>query len=85
VDEELFKDQQATLPGTEEAWSSCFTHGLRQERSGSDRKRESPYWQKRSYDILLKEVRFTHKNTVFEPNVLTIGTGMEEHVDYGSY
>jgi len=38
---------------------------------------------KRSYDILVNEVRFPPEDIVFDPNVLTIGTGMEEHADYG--
>jgi len=38
---------------------------------------------KRSYDILVDEVRFPPEDIVFDPNVLTIGTGMEEHADYG--
>jgi len=29
------------------------------------------------------EVRFPPEDIVFDPNVLTIGTGMEEHADYG--
>ena len=37
---------------------------------------------KRSYDILVNVVRFPPEDIVFDPNVLTIGTGMEEHVDY---
>mmetsp|Transcript_60505 Transcript_60505/g.91260 ORF Transcript_60505/g.91260 Transcript_60505/m.91260 type:complete len:1363 (+) Transcript_60505:182-4270(+) len=38
---------------------------------------------KRSYDILVNEVRFPPEDIVFDPNVLTIGTGMEEHANYG--
>ena len=37
---------------------------------------------KRSYDILVNVVRFPPEDIVFDPNVLTIGTGMEEHNDY---
>jgi 5-methyltetrahydrofolate--homocysteine methyltransferase len=37
---------------------------------------------KRSYDILVNEVHFPPEDIVFDPNVLTIGTGMEEHADY---
>ena len=37
---------------------------------------------KRSYDILVNEVRFPPEDIVFDPNVLTIGTGMEEHAAY---
>jgi len=38
---------------------------------------------KRSYDILVNEVGFPPEDIVFDPNVLTIGTGMEEHANYG--
>jgi 5-methyltetrahydrofolate--homocysteine methyltransferase len=38
---------------------------------------------KRSYDILVKKVRFPPEDIIFDPNVLTIGTGMEEHSNYG--
>merc|ERR1719491_2910018 len=38
---------------------------------------------KRSYDILVNEVRFPPEDIIFDPNVLTIGTGMEEHAEYG--
>jgi 5-methyltetrahydrofolate--homocysteine methyltransferase len=37
---------------------------------------------KRSYDILVNEVGFPPEDIVFDPNVLTIGTGMEEHANY---
>ena len=38
---------------------------------------------KRSYDILVDHVGFPPEDIVFDPNVLTIGTGMEEHANYG--
>merc|ERR1712054_240825 len=39
---------------------------------------------KRSYDILVgPKVNFPPEDIVFDPNILTIGTGMEEHNDYG--
>ncbi len=37
---------------------------------------------KRSYDILVNEVKFPPEDIIFDPNVLTIGTGMEEHAAY---
>ena len=36
----------------------------------------------RSYDILVNQVHFPPEDIIFDPNVLTIGTGMEEHADY---
>jgi 5-methyltetrahydrofolate--homocysteine methyltransferase len=37
---------------------------------------------KRSYAIFVIEVRFPPEEIIFDPNVLTIGTGMEEHENY---
>ena len=37
---------------------------------------------KRSYDVLVNKVKFPPEDIIFDPNVLTIGTGMEEHSDY---
>ncbi|MFC2125949.1 methionine synthase [Bacteroidota bacterium] len=37
---------------------------------------------KRSYDILVKEVGFPPQDIIFDPNVLTVATGIEEHNNY---
>jgi 5-methyltetrahydrofolate--homocysteine methyltransferase len=38
---------------------------------------------KRSYDLLVgPRIRFPPEDIIFDPNVLTIGTGMEEHQNY---
>ena len=39
---------------------------------------------KRSYDVLVNEVRFPPEYIFFDPNVLKIGTGMEEHANDGA-
>ncbi len=36
----------------------------------------------RSYDILTKEVGFPPQDIIFDPNILTVATGMEEHNNY---
>jgi 5-methyltetrahydrofolate--homocysteine methyltransferase len=36
----------------------------------------------RSYDILVHEVGFPAEDIIFDPNILTVGTGMEEHRNY---
>ena len=36
----------------------------------------------RSYDILVKEVRFPPQDIIFDPNILTVATGLEEHNNY---
>ncbi len=37
---------------------------------------------KRAYDILTKEVGFPPQDIIFDPNILTVATGMEEHNNY---
>ncbi len=37
---------------------------------------------KRAYDILVDEVGFNPYDIIFDPNVLTVGTGIEEHDSY---
>ncbi|MDB5048858.1 MAG: hypothetical protein JWO30_1929 [Fibrobacteres bacterium] len=37
---------------------------------------------KRSYDILVNEVGFPPQDIIFDPNILTVATGMEEHNNY---
>ncbi|CUF02661.1 methionine synthase, putative [Bodo saltans] len=38
---------------------------------------------KRAYDLLVEKVNFPPEDIIFDPNVLTICTGMEEHNNYG--
>ncbi len=37
---------------------------------------------KRSYDILVDEVGFPAQDIIFDPNILTVATGLEEHNNY---
>jgi 5-methyltetrahydrofolate--homocysteine methyltransferase len=37
---------------------------------------------KRSYDILVNEVGFPPSDIIFDPNILTVATGLEEHNNY---
>jgi 5-methyltetrahydrofolate--homocysteine methyltransferase len=37
---------------------------------------------KRAYDILVQEVGFPPEDIIFDPNILTVATGMEEHNNY---
>lgn len=37
---------------------------------------------KRSYDILVNEVGFPAEDIIFDPNILTVATGLEEHNNY---
>jgi 5-methyltetrahydrofolate--homocysteine methyltransferase len=36
----------------------------------------------RAYDLLVDRVGFPPQDIIFDPNVLTVGTGMEEHANY---
>ena len=37
---------------------------------------------KRAYDLLTEEAGFAPEDIIFDPNILTVGTGMEEHANY---
>src|ERR1700754_1903848 len=37
---------------------------------------------KRSYDMLVNEVGFPPQDIIFDPNILTVATGLEEHNNY---
>src|SRR6185295_15162554 len=37
---------------------------------------------KRSYDILTQKIGFPPQDIIFDPNILTVATGMEEHNNY---
>lgn len=37
---------------------------------------------KRSYDILVEQLGFPPQDIIFDPNILTVATGMEEHNNY---
>lgn len=37
----------------------------------------------RSYQLLVERVGFNPNDIIFDPNILTIATGMEEHNTYG--
>ncbi len=37
---------------------------------------------KRAYDLLVTKVGFPPQDIIFDPNVLTVGTGMDEHANY---
>lgn len=37
---------------------------------------------KRAYDILVEEVGFNPEDIIFDPNILTVATGIEEHNNY---
>jgi 5-methyltetrahydrofolate--homocysteine methyltransferase len=79
VGEELFKEH-ATLLKKHGAAIVCMAFDEEGQAATED---EKVRICKRSYDILVNEVRFPPEDIIFDPNVLTIGTGMEEHANYG--
>ncbi len=79
VGEELFKEQATLLRKHGAAVVVMAFDEEGQAASESEKVRIC----KRSYDILVNEVRFPPEDIIFDPNVLTVGTGMEEHADYG--
>ena len=79
VGEELFKEQATLLRKHGAAVVVMAFDEEGQAATESEKVRIC----KRSYDILVNEVRFPPEDIIFDPNVLTIGTGMEEHADYG--
>jgi len=79
VGEELFKEQ-ATLLKKHGAAVVVMAFDEEGQAATED---EKVRICKRSYDILVNEVKFPPEDIIFDPNVLTIGTGMEEHANYG--
>ena len=39
----------------------------------------------RSYNLLVSKINFNPNDIIFDPNILTVATGMEEHNNYGKY
>ena len=39
----------------------------------------------RSYTLLISKAGFNQNDIIFDPNLLTIGTGIEDHNKYGIY
>ena len=37
---------------------------------------------RRAYDLLTQKINFPPEDIIFDPNILTIGTGMDEHANY---
>jgi cobalamin-dependent methionine synthase I len=37
---------------------------------------------KRAYDLLVEKIKFNPQDIIFDPNILTVGTGLPEHNNY---
>jgi len=79
VGEELFKEQATLL----RKHGAAIVVMAFDEEGQAATESEKVRICKRSYDILVNEVKFPPEDIIFDPNVLTIGTGMEEHANYG--
>ncbi|MGA1608899.1 MAG: homocysteine S-methyltransferase family protein, partial [Planctomycetota bacterium] len=80
VGEELFKEHAITIRKHGAAVVVMAFDEQGQAATAQDKVRIC----KRSYDILVNEpVCFPPEDIVFDPNILTIGTGIEEHNSYG--
>jgi len=79
VGEKLFKEQATLL----KKHGAAVVVMAFDEQGQAATKDEKIRICKRSYDILVDEVKFPPEDIIFDPNVLTIGTGMEEHANYG--
>jgi 5-methyltetrahydrofolate--homocysteine methyltransferase len=77
--EEVFK-QQARLVRRYGAAVIVMAFDERGQADTTERKLEI---SKRAYRILTEEVNFPPEDIIFDPNILTIATGMEEHANYG--
>ncbi len=53
------------------------------ERGQADSLQRKTEICKRSYDLLVGKVNFPPQDIIFDPNVLTVATGIEEHNNYG--
>merc|ERR1719223_1747958 len=79
VGEELFKEQATLL----RKHGAAIVVMAFDEEGQAATEEEKVRICKRSYDVLVNEVKFPAEDIIFDPNVLTIGTGMEEHNNYG--
>jgi 5-methyltetrahydrofolate--homocysteine methyltransferase len=52
------------------------------ERGQADSFERRTEVSKRAYDLLVNKADFPPQDIIFDPNVLTVGTGLEEHANY---
>jgi 5-methyltetrahydrofolate--homocysteine methyltransferase len=71
-----------------ESASKIMTYGAAAVVMAFDEKGQADNYErrieicKRSYDILVNEVGFPPQDIIFDPNILTVATGLEEHNNY---
>ena len=58
-------------------------HGVRRAGPGRHRERKVEICE-RAYKLLTEEVGFPPEDIIFDPNILTVATGIEEHNNYAT-
>jgi len=76
--EEVFKERARTV----RAYGAAMVVMAFDENGQADSFEKRIEICQRSYDILVNEVGFPAEDIIFDPNILTVGTGMEEHRNY---
>ncbi|UPL48875.1 methionine synthase [Hymenobacter sublimis] len=76
--EETFKERARTV----RAYGAAMVVMAFDENGQADTLEKRIDICRRSYDILVNEVGFPAEDIIFDPNILTVGTGMEEHRNY---
>ncbi len=77
--EEVFKKQAAII----QSYGAAVVVMAFDEKGQAASKDDKIRICKRAYKILTEEVDFPPEDIIFDPNVLTVATGMEEHNSYG--
>lgn len=76
--EELFKERASTIMH----YGAAVVVMAFDEQGQADNFQRRVEICQRSYDILVKEVGFPPQDIIFDPNILTVATGLEEHNNY---
>ncbi|TGE21367.1 methionine synthase [Hymenobacter aquaticus] len=76
--EEVFRERARTV----RAYGAAMVVMAFDENGQADSFEKRVEICRRSYDILVNEVGFPAQDIIFDPNILTVGTGMEEHRNY---
>jgi 5-methyltetrahydrofolate--homocysteine methyltransferase len=77
--EEKFREQARTI----RKYGAAVVVMAFDEQGQADTVRRKVEILSRAHRILTREIGFPETDIIFDPNVLTVATGMEEHNDYG--
>ena len=76
--EDLFKEQAKTIL----TYGAAVVVMAFDEKGQATNKKDKIRICQRAYQILTREVGFPPEDIIFDPNILTVGTGIEEHNNY---